>query len=458
MEVLMSSSHKRMQSPRPAVLSVLLCCLAGSTAGGCEPEEPILVGSLQNELQAAGPSLEARVLDFERERLVGDVYHYSFLLRVADSPNARLRIHRVTRESASGRPRPTTRAAMLLHGDFSTFASNFVPSRVSDFVPPRHGLAVYLAERGIDVWGVDRRWATAPLEGVDLSDFADMGFSSAIEDARLALLFARWTRGITGAGWDRMILAGFSRGGHLAYAYAAEESQRPPAQRHIRGIVPIDIYAAIAPQDEAFRQGACQRRDEERALLDAGVYDSDNRFFIDLGTLAATAPSAPSPLWDGYTNRDVLLTLVAQTSLFYAPTASYHLMGGAFAEGMPTALRYSSEAVAADWLASAPPRQALAELADSDALWCGEEPLPLATASYLGDIQVPLFYLGAAGGVGEHGVYATTLVGSADVSTHVVRRLDSEHEPEDFGHADLLYAADAPTLAWQPLAEWLLRH
>ncbi|WP_375773471.1 alpha/beta hydrolase [Archangium gephyra] len=396
------------------------------------------------------------LLELEREQVTRDVYHYSFLLKVGETPNAHLRIHRVIREQAPGRPRPTVTTAMLLHGDFSTFTSNFVPSLAGTATPKPPGLAVYLAERGVDVWGFDRRWTTAPAGQAGLSDFANMGFASAMDDIERALQFAMRGPGRSGQGSKGVILVGFSRGAQLAYAYAAEESQRPAGRRYIQGLVPIDIYGKTAPEDEALRQAACNRRDEERAQLAAGLYDSDNSFFIDMGTFARAAPSAPSPIFPGLTNRGAMVALTAQTFLFYAPTPHYHMAASVLEEDGATALRYSPEPVVADWLASAPPHQALAELADGDALWCGQEPLPLAAP--LDRISVPLFYLGAAGGFGSAGLYTTTLVRSTDVTTHVVRRLEAGREAEDFGHADLLYALDAPALAWQPLTEWMLRH
>src|SRR5262245_48226079 len=117
-------------------------------------------------------ALESPCLDGTREVLVGDVVHYSWLVRVGAEPNAQIRVHRVVRERAPGRARPTSAALLLTHGDFATFVSNFVPSLVSPEVAPRHTLAVYLAERGVDVWGVDRRWATVPAGPADVSDFA----------------------------------------------------------------------------------------------------------------------------------------------------------------------------------------------------------------------------------------------------------------------------------------------
>lgn len=452
----MSSSHMRMQSQRRVAVSVLLCCLLGLAVGGCGREESADVDAFQSSVAEVASTHQGVVLEITREEVATGVFHYSLLVRVGDTPNARLRLHRVVREQAPWRPGPTRQAVMLLHGDFSTFTSNFLPASPQAVEKSHQGLAVYLAEQGIDVWGMDRRWTTAPAEGAPLSDFPDMGFAAAIDDVGRALSYARALRGRTGSGSERLFLAGFSRGGHLAYAYAASEAQRPRAQRQLKGLIPIDIYAVIAPEDEPLRLGACARSREERALLQAGLYDSDNGWFIQLGTLATASPSEPSPLLRGFTNRGALLAFAAQTYVFYAPQPDYHLTGGVLTDGAATALRYSPEAVVARWLSSAPPHQAMAELADSDALLCGEAPLPVAGS--LGDIQVPLFYLGAAGGFGEHGVYSTSLVGSADVTTHVVRRLEAAREAEDFGHADLLYADDAPALAWRPLAAWILRH
>ncbi|UQA63919.1 hypothetical protein E8A73_036990 [Polyangium aurulentum] len=346
---------------------------------------------------------------------------------------------------------------MLLHGDFATFTTNFAPSLMSDAAQPDHALAVYLAERGIDVWGLDRRWTTAPKDGADFSDFADMGVAQAVSDTGNALIFARSIRTLTGAGEDRMILGGFSSGAQITYLYAAEETQKEPEKRQIKGIVPIDIYAKLAPADEALRQGACETAAQERALVEKGEVDSDNSaFFQPLGELAVSAPADPSPFFDGYTNRDAMLGIVTQTYLIYEPKPKYHLVAGAFENGAPTGLHYAPEALITDWLIHSPPHQALVESAERGAVWCGEAPLPIA--DHLADIEVPIFYLGAAGGFGDHGLHTTTVVGSTDVTTHVVRRLAVEQEPEDYGHADLLYATDAPELAWAPLEKWLLAH
>lgn len=429
-------------------------------ASGCTTETaptPDDEEALRTAAASSGSAIEGQVTELEREQVAADVYHYSFFLKVGSTPNARVRVHRIVREDAPWRARPAARAVMLLHGDFATFTTNFAPSLMSAAAQPDHGMAVYLAQRGIDVWGLDRRWTTAPKDGADVSDFAEMGVTQAVSDTGRALLFARSIRGLTGAGHEPMFLGGFSSGAQITYLYAADETQKPPAQRQIKGIVPIDIYAKLSPEDEVSRQVDCDTAAQERDALAQGVVDSDNSsFFQPLGELAASDPMGPSPFFDGYTNRDVMLMFVTQTYQLYEPKPKYHLIAGLFADGAPTGLAFSPEPLITDWLANSPPHQSLLESAERDALWCGEAPLPLA--DHLADIAVPLFYLGAAGGFGDHGLYTTTVVGSTDVSTHVVRRLPVESEPDDFGHADLLYADDAPALAWEPLAQWLLAH
>jgi pimeloyl-ACP methyl ester carboxylesterase len=318
------------------------------------------------------------------------------------------------------------------------------------------GLAVFLAQRGIDVWGFDRCWTQAPAQGADLSDFADMGFAAEIDDIGRALSLARAARAATGSGAERLTLVGFSRGGQLAYAYTAAEASRPSWQRHVKGLVPLDVYAEIAPDDEPLRESACVNRDFERDLLAAGVIDSENSFIVSIGQLAQSAPDDPSPFFPGSTNRGALLTLVGQTYLFVPFTPLYHLAAGVIEADAVTGLRESPEDVIATWFAGATPHQSMREAAEGDALWCGEAPLPVDIA--LDRIHVPLFYLGAAGGFGDHGLYSTTRVSSTDVSSLVVRRFGEDREAEDFGHGDLLFGSDAEALAWQPLSAWILGH
>ena len=436
------------------------CLAAGAIAlallSGCgstvEPEETPFADAVAETDEGASALLSG----LTREVVSGDIVHYTIDLDVGSTANAFLRIHRVVREKSFGIPRKTQGGVMLMHGDFANFVTSFVPGLASDATDPDHGMAVYLASRGLDVWGFDRRWASAPLDGADVSDFATMGFVEEIGDIGKALGFARAVRVLGGAGASKLTLAGFSHGGQLAYEYANVESQRPAWQRHVENLVPIDIYARLSPADEDIRQSICGRIAEEQGFFDDGYIDSDNLFFRELGALANDAPLDPSPYFDDVDNVHGLLILVGQTYLFYAAQPNYHLAGTFLSGGLPSAPRFTSQGLINDWFANAPPHQSWLETVDGDRLWCGDAPLPIA--DHYADIEVPLFYLGAAGGYGDHGLYSTTLVGSSDVTTHVIRLLDPADEAEDFGHGDLLFADDAQALAWEPLADWILDH
>lgn len=428
----------------------LLAATVAATCAACTAasDEDEAVATATAALEAGSGA--GWVVDVERTQLAGDVYHHAFTLVIGDTPNARLRLHRVVRERAPWRPRTTRGGVMLLHGDFSSFGSNFAPITLDPAASP--GLAVWLAQRDFDVWGVDRRWALAPADA-DLSDFDGMGVVQELADVDRALAAARAVRLVTGAGADRLHLAGFSRGGLLAYAAAAADGARPPWARQLRGLVALDVWAAIPPEDVDARAGACLSSSLEYQDLAAGIVDSPNEFFQIMGSLALSDPDGQSPLFRRFTNRGLFLLTAAQTYVFFAPTATYHLAAGQLVDDTPTHLTESPEPVIANWFATATSHQSLREAADTDAIWCGDGSAPLALD--LSRITVPLLYLGAAGGYGDHGLYSTTLVGSHDVTTRVIRRQPPGGEAEDFGHGDLLFGHDAVALAWEPLASWL---
>lgn len=413
--------------------------------------EPIERDEIESAAIAAAPS--ASISAFEREHITGDVWHYRLMLELADEPNARIGLHRVVRERAPFRPRRTVAPAMLLHGDFSSFSTNFAPS-LADAAAP-HGMAVGLAERGIDVWGIDRRWALA-APAADLSDFGQQGLEQTLSDTQIGLAVARALRLLTHSGAGKFHLAGFSRGGVIAYAYTAMEAALPRWQRHVKGLIPLDVWAKPGPDDELARSSLCEGAEIEYDLVANGVVDSENSFLITVGQLALTAPDEPSPIFGPQTNRGAMLTVAGQTYQVFAPTEFYHLSAPLLESGSVTALRESSEDAISRWFANAAPHQSMLEVADTDAAQCDDGSGPVSID--LAEIEVPLFYLGAGGGYGDHGVHSTTQVSSADVSTLVIRRFDDAGAFEDFGHGDLLFGADAPDLAWQPLAEWLASH
>lgn len=426
---------------------VLALALAGCAGGGEEssPASP-------EPTQEASASLQT----FERRALTGDVVEYSVVVPVGPGPSDRIRVHRVVRERAPFQPASTHAAVMMLHGDFSTFDSSFVLSSLPGAASPGPSLAVYLASHDIDVWGFDRRWALLPADTTDFSSLHGQGFVSAIGDTEQALALARAIRIAGGDGARRLALLGFSGGATLAYAYAGHETERPKGLRHVRALIPLDAYYRLGPDGEASRQAACARSQSDQDYLAAGYDEADNTVFSSLAQLSRDAPAAPSPIFNGYTNRGALLALLTQTYQVFDATPWYHLGGGTFDAGTPTGLRYSPLERMTDWFQQAAPFQAAREGADYDAIWCGEAPLPVP--DHLAEIRVPVYAVGAAGGFGELARYTTTQLGSDDVTFSLVRRLPAGEEAEDYGHGDLLFAADAPDLVWKPLTSWILAH
>jgi hypothetical protein len=451
----MNAKHRHVHHPSAltALASLIVACgVSGCSAADLPGDDAFDRAVAQAALQTPGQAID----EFDREHIAGDLYHYSLLLRVGDGPNGRVRLHRVVRESAPFRPRPASQAVMMTHGSFAKFTSNFLSSPRAGEDDRHRGLAPYLAERDVDVWGIDRRWATTPAGTPDVSDYPSLGFATSVADIRTGLAFARLVRGISGAGSDRLTLMGFSIGALLTYSVAGDESVRPARDRHVKGIVPIDIYAQIAPENEDLRLKACNRRDQGRADMAGGFFDVDNTFVQQLGSYAQTAPNDPSPIWPGLTSRQALYTWVAQTYFYYGVTPVYHLNGGTLEGEFITRLNFSADHRVEDWHIGAPPHEAYVESVDMDTILCNEGGLPLE--DHLADIRVPIFYLGAAGGFGDYGNHSAHATRSTDVTTHVVRRLPVAEEVADYGHADLLFAREVPQDAWQTLAAWLTRH
>jgi pimeloyl-ACP methyl ester carboxylesterase len=388
----------------------------------------------------AETTIAEQTLGASRTKLSGDIYHYEFIIPVGDTPNANLHIHRVVRERKPWQPRKTDEVIALMHGDFQSFSTSFLP-----------GVAPWLAARDVDVWGIDRRWAHATV----ISDFNSMGLDEELADTGVALAFIRGVRLVEGSGSDRVKLAGFSRGGQLTYFYASREALRPAPLRHVDGIVPLDVYASLADDDTDTRQFYCDTAAWEYDQLAQGVAEVSNDFQISVGQAAIDAPAAQSEWIPRFNNRQMMLWLLAKTYFVFPAQPNYHLMAPTFdANGDANGLRLSPESAAATWLASSPLFQPMRESADTDGIMCGDTSFDVP----LSRIQVPLLSIAAAGGYGERTLHSTSSVGSSDVTAIVIRQLPVEREREDYGHADLLFAPDAAQTTWQPLLTWLRAH
>jgi len=82
----------------------------------------------------------------------------------------------------------------------------------------------------------------------------------------------------------------------------------------------------------------------------------------------------------------------------------------------------------------------------TSAVGCGE--VDVSFDDHLGEIAVPVLYVGAVAGAGDRGFYTATLTKSKDVNKVIVNR-------PRFAHADLFLAKDAETLVWKPILDWI---
>ena len=70
---------------------------------------------------------------------------------------------------------------------------------------------------------------------------------------------------------------------------------------------------------------------------------------------------------------------------------------------------------------------------------------------------VPVFYIGATGGLNTLGLYTLTLLGSEDV-THYIVTLTPGSPAIDYGHGDLFNASNAKSVVWSKILAWLKNH
>jgi hypothetical protein len=177
-----------------------------------------------------------------------------------------------------------------------------------------------------------------------------------------------------------------------------------------------------------------------------------------IGNAAVADPNGPSAVVPGFNNRQAGLFVGEATFGLLGglePVPFYHFTGGTFdANGIPFGLLYSNEADLFHFETASAPYQPNRELADADTATCGQ--VDVAFDDHLSEITVPVLYVGAGGGFGEFGVYTTTLLGSTDVSTHIVTKVPVRIA--DFGHADLFLANEAESLVWQPILDWVRAH
>jgi len=409
---------------------------------------------------------DCSVVGITREELTDGIAHYTLTLSVGEGEYDRINVHRVVKEITPGLAEPTVHNLFMIHGDLWGFESAFMVSSLSEAVPVEQAMPIYLAQNDVDVWGIDLRFNNIPAGLMNYDFMAEQGIDTMMSDAWLAIDIARFTRMTTQQGIGKVNVLGWSRGGWLAYALANAETDLQNPQRRISGLIPVEAPYKVDPNDAYSVGFFCNAYSQLAGYLAGGVYQLDNATYILVGQLAETAPDKNSRLLRGYTNEQFAIGIGSLTFALITPiTPTYHFTAGTFGPGKrqdlnvgvgrPEGLIYTDVALFIDALQLATPIESVRYAADTAAISCGATDVPYD--DHLAEIDIPVLYVGAAGGIGELGLYTTTLLKAADLSVHLVQLEPSERALFDFGHSDLFQAAAAQWDVWEGVLMWLKR-
>lgn len=386
---------------------------------------------------------------WRRDRIPA-IAHYTFEIRLGDGPYDVVRLHRVVQEHRPYRPIRTQGEVFMIHGSSQDFDDIFYTAGAVDNVNAFTSSPVFLASRGIDVWGIDLGWTNVPLGTTDFSFMQGWGMEKDIDHALSAMSIARLIRGLTGQGFGKLNLLGFSYGGFMAYGAAGLETQQHRILRDIKGIIPVDILMKYEPtlENEPYRQAGCKNASDALDDINNKVYQDDVSLFLTIGALAANEPDQTSPFNGDFTNLQ-FSRLVGALPNENPSAEAWHFVGGNVNELFYTDIdRWVSLAQRLS------PYQPRLTNYDAAACLCNEEDVSID--DYLSEIRVPILYIGAGGAFGSLGEYSTILTDSHDITSIEVSK--TSDPATDFGHADLFMAREAPLLVWKRMADWLLDH
>jgi len=369
--------------------------------------------------------------------LSGDIYEYYWILQTGPGQYDQVGVHRVV-EERNGQPISSKQAIFMLPGDNGQFDDGFVAG-----TQPSDGIAIYLASRGIDVWGIDYDWEMVPLATTDLTFMQDWGLQHEVNDVETSISFARSVRVQTGSPGNAVTLLAWSRGGWIGYALLNDESQMPAANRQVSAYIPVDTMFKTNSWWTQFWQ--CNFETSDNANNAAGIYGYPN---------TGGAPSFP-----GLTTQQALLLVGAALYQLGPSGASpfFHYVAGIFPQAdpwaLPTGLVYTDlSRFTSFWEEPGGVEPSKLE-AETEGITCGDSTTGLDT--HLDDIHVPVLYVGAGGGFGPTGVYTLSLLGSKDVQTKIISFRPADQAGLDFGHIDLFLARNADHLVWEPIFNWL---
>lgn len=388
---------------------------------------------------------ENRISDFSRTELNGGIVHYQFNIRLGNGEFDIVRMHRVVRENWPFRPITTEGQVFMVHGAFTGFDRTFLTPGLdsSDEINEQSSSPFYLASENIDVWGIDMGWTMVPNSATDFSFFKDWGYEKDASHTLKAMQIARLIRGLSGQGFSRLNLLGFSSGNTVAYAAANSETQQKCLmKRHINGIITID-NAFKNPDGDSGCTSAQTIKDD----IGAGNHQNTNgQFFQTLGFLALNYPNEISPILGDPTTNIQAFRLIFARDIF---GFGMHFFGGDM-----NGLFYVDETRALRVLSNYSHYMPNLQWQEIDAVNCST--MNVSFDGYLNLISVPILSIAAGGGAADTAFYTGSLTASTDITNHLV----SQHAEfsEDFGHIDNWIADDASYRVWSVLRNWIVNH
>ena len=215
-----------------------------------------------------------------------------------------------------------------------------------------------------------------------------------------------------------------------------------------------DINCSVINASKA----ACERYLILKSLYDNGAYYSDEGIKLkNISDLAKNDPNNESKIIVGFTNEEVGELMLSATYLFVQPPMTpripfYHYCEGTFNEtGHPKGLLFTNFDYMIDLAYGLVSFQSLGYMMDDEAIMCDDpDVVDVPYDDHLRKIRIPALYVGAENGYGgKYGNYTTTLLGSKDVTVHIV---------PGYAHIDGLYADTAESDAWEPIYKWLESH
>jgi pimeloyl-ACP methyl ester carboxylesterase len=347
------------------------------------------------------------------------------------------------------------KAVLMIHGALFGFEPAFLGLSLYA-EPPQVSFPVFLAQRGVDVWGISFRWAQVPIGFPDQAFMADWGMDVSVSDAKVALRIARTARWLGGQGSRRLHVLGYSFGAWTAMALANAEATMPRRERDIAGLIPVEGTFKADPANTTFVEPWCNDAATFQEELDGGQFGFDRSFLAYFNQLALDFPDEPSPFMPGFTNAQAKVAR-ATWPQGLPGQEWFHTLAGTFDEsGMPTGLVYTDFALSCQVVTNVYGYDPIRYAMDVNAITCDGPDVPWD--DHLAEVRVPILFMGAGGAFGPLMEYQARLVGSGDVTTRIVREQPPELAWLDAGHNDIFWSPAMRDLFWKPILSWIWAH